>query len=405
MKLALLPLLLVAAVAGEPRYFGASPAALAESKARLAAGDAALQPALAKLVADADRALKVAPPSVTQKTKLAPSGDRHDYMSTAPYFWPDPKKPDGLPYLRRDGKVNPESRTAASDQGRLEELGRTVESLALAYWFTGNPTYAEHAARCLRVWFLDPATRMNPNFNYSQGVPGLSDGRPAGMIEAGGLIAAADASGLLAGSPAWPEADEAALRQWCAAFLDWMRTSPLGRGVSAGNNNQATMSDVRAVRFAFKAGRDGIAREILAAAGAKRIAVQIAPDGSQPHELTRTKSFSYSRLNLGGLVTLATLGERVGVDLWGFATPDGRSLRRALDYLAPFIATPPAPWPHEQIASVERSSFATIYRQAALAYGDARYAAIVASLDGADRARFQLLHPAAASSAAAPRSK
>lgn len=379
-----------------PRYFGAHPGALATANARLAAGDTALQPALAKLIADADQALKVAPPSVTQKTKLAPSGDRHDYMSTAPYFWPDPSKPNGLPYVRRDGKVNPESRTAASDQMRLEELGRTVETLALAYWFTSREPYATHAARCLHVWFLDPATRMNPHFNYAQGVPGSNDGRPAGMIESGGLVDSADASGLLAGSPAWSESDEAALRHWCAAFLDWMRASKLGHSVSAGDNNQATMSDLRAVRLALKIGRDEIAREILSAVGPTRIAVQIAPDGSQPHELTRTKSFGYSRLNLAGLVTLATLGSRVGVDLWHFGTSDGRCLRQALDYMAPYVQTPPAPWPHEQIADIDRSSFAPIFRQAALAYSDTRYAAIVAQLPGTERARFQLLHPVSA---------
>lgn len=382
------------AAAAEPRYFGARPGALVATKARLAAGDAALRPALQALVESADKALQVAPPSVTQKTKLAPSGDRHDYMSTAPYFWPDPSQPGGLPYLRRDGKVNPESRTAASDQARLESLGRTVETLALAYWFTGKSVYAAHAARCLRVWFLDPATRMNPHFNYSQGVPGLSAGRPAGMIEAGGLIDAADASGLLAGSSAWPEPEEAALRAWCGAFLDWMRTSKLGRAVDAGDNNQATMSDVRAVRFAFKAGRDDVARDILFAVGAKRIAVQIAPDGSQPHELTRTKSFSYSRLNLAGLVTLATLGDRVGADVWNFRTPDGRSLRAAIDSMAPYAKSPPDPWPHEQIAEVDSAGLAPIFRQAGLAYRDGGYARIAAQIPGTERARFHLTNPA-----------
>ncbi|MDP3069503.1 MAG: alginate lyase family protein [Opitutaceae bacterium] len=377
----------------EPRYFAARPGALAAAKARLAAGDATLQPALDKLVADADRALAFMPVCVTQKTKLAPSGDRHDYLSTAPYFWPDPSKPDGRPYVRRDGKINPESRTAASDQLRLEGLGRTVETLALAYWFTGREAYAAHAARCLRVWFLDSATRMNPHFNYSQGVPGLSEGRPAGMIEAGGLIDAADASGLLAGSAAWPESEEIALREWCAAFLDWMRTSKLGRAVSAADNNQATMSDVRAVRFAFKVGRTDLAREILTAVGPQRIAVQIAPDGRQPHELTRTKSFSYSRLNLSGLGTLATLAERVGVDLWNFATPDGRSLRKAIDYLAPYAKSSPPPWPHEQIAELDGASLAPIFRQAARAYRDAGYAQIAAQLPVTERARSQLLDP------------
>jgi hypothetical protein len=379
--------------AGEPHYFGAVPGALGQAKARLAAGDALLEPSLRKLVSDADAALEFAPVSVTQKTKLAPSGDKHDYMSTAPYFWPDPTKPGGLPYLRRDGKVNPESRTAASDQKRLEDLGRAVETLGVAYYLTGREDYAVHAARLLCVWFLDPATKMNPHFNYSQGVPGSVDGRPAGMIEIGGLVDAADASGLLAGSPAWTEKDENALRGWCGVFLDWMRTSKLGRGVSAGNNNQATMADVRALRLALKIGRTAVARQIASEAGSKRIAVQIAPDGSQPHELSRTKSFSYSRLNLDGLTQLADLGRQVNVDLWTFSTPDGRSLRRAVDFLHPYVADPDKPWPHEQIADQSRTGFAGILRRAAVAYGDDRYERTLATLDGVERSRLHLTNP------------
>lgn len=113
----------------EPRYFGASTGPLVTAKARIGAGDTSALLALHALIAAADRALEVPPPSVTQKSKLAPSDNRHDYLSTAPYYSPDPSKPGGLPYLRRDGKVNPESRTAASDQMRLEQLGRSVDAL------------------------------------------------------------------------------------------------------------------------------------------------------------------------------------------------------------------------------------------------------------------------------------
>ncbi len=383
----------LAAVDAVPHYFGARPGALPQVKARLDAGDTTLQPALQKLVSDADAALSFAPVSVTQKTRLAPSGDKNDYMSTAPYWWPDPAKPDGLPYVRRDGKVNPESRTTASDQQRLSRLGSNVSTLALAYYFTGREAYAAHAARLLRVWFLDPATRMNPHFNYSQGIPGHNEGRPAGMIEAGGLVEATDASGLLAGSPAWTAADEEALRQWAGEFLDWMRTSPLGRGVSAGDNNQATMADVRAVRLALKVGRVDLARQITTEAGPRRIAVQIAPDGSQPHELTRTKSFNYHRLNLNGLTQLAELGQLLGVDLWSFSSPDGRSLRGAVDYLYPYAAEPGKVWPHEQIESINPASLAGSLRRAALAYGDARYEEAISGFKDLERSRLQLTHP------------
>lgn len=134
------------AESSKPRYFAARTGDLAAVKTRLIAGDAALQPALRALVKSADEALKIAPPSVTQKTKLAPDGDPHSYASTAPYFWPDPTKPDGLPYIAHDGKVNPESRTAASDLQRVELMSRTVETLALAFYFTDKVATVRSAA-------------------------------------------------------------------------------------------------------------------------------------------------------------------------------------------------------------------------------------------------------------------
>src|SRR5687768_12155439 len=73
--------------------------ALQEARARVRAGDESLQAALAALLADADRALAAPLISVTQKsTLLPPSNDKHDYFSLSPYWWPDPAKPDGLPY-------------------------------------------------------------------------------------------------------------------------------------------------------------------------------------------------------------------------------------------------------------------------------------------------------------------
>lgn len=375
-------------------YYGAGPAVLTTVQARLAAGDVSLQSALDHLLQEADRALAVAPPAVTQKTRLGASGDPHDYYSQAPYFWPDPAKPDGRPYLPRDGVVNPESREN-SDQERVERLGRTVGTLALAYHFARDERYAEHAARCLRVWFLDEATRMNPNMEQAQAVPGKNTGRGIGIIEAGGVVSAIEAAVLLEASPHWTEADRAGLHVWANAFLDWLLNSQNGRDEAAMTQNHGTVYDVNVVRLALVLGRTELARDICETAKTKRIAVQIEPDGSQPMELRRTKSFNYSRLNLRGLVALAELGQWVDVDLWNYETADGRGIRQAIDFMVPYVRTPAAAWPYQQIVPKPINDLATVLRAAANAYGDRDYEAVVAGLTGVVDDRFQLLRPSA----------
>src|SRR5215471_19027754 len=91
-----------------PRVFLLNAQNLAENRKRIEAGDKTFDAALARLESDARKALKQEPVSVVTKAVTPPSGDKHDYMSQAPYFWPDPSKPNGLPYLRRDGERNPE---------------------------------------------------------------------------------------------------------------------------------------------------------------------------------------------------------------------------------------------------------------------------------------------------------
>ena len=383
-----------AAMASEraPRYFAAKPGALAKAKARLAAGDQELGHALTNLLAEAEMAKQETPPSVTHKAKLPPSGDRHDYMSRAPYYWPDPAKENGLPYVRHDGKVNPESRDErANDSPRIKLMAGAVETLALAYYFTGNEAYAAQAAKFARTWFLDPATRMNPNFKFAQAVPGQNDGRGSGIIEARAIAQAADALGLLAHSKSWPAADQRSLAAWLGTFLDWLLTSKTGRDEQAAKNNHGTLFDGQTARLALCLGRTDLARQILEEAKAHRIAPQIEPDGRQPQELARTASFGYSRLNLEGLCELATLGEHAGVDLWYFTTPDGRGIRRALEFMLPYLDRPAKPWPFPQIKPSHPSDFLGILRAAALAYDAPEFARLVGKYPDAPQGRFQLL--------------
>ena len=381
--------------AAEPSrpYFGARPGALEKAKVA-ATSDESAKKALKKLIADADKALAVTPPSVMQKTKVPPSGDKHDYMSIAPYFWPNPSTKDGLPYVRKDGKVNPESRAeAANDTLRARLVGTTVETLALGYYFTRDEKYAEHAAKVLRTWFLDPATKMTPHFRFAQAIPGVNDGRGTGLIEARGLADAADAAILLAGSKHWSAADQQALLAWGEVYFEWLLGSKNGQDERAAKNNHGTWYDVQAVKWALVLGRKDKAKEICAEAITRRIGVQIQPDGKQPLELVRTASFSYSCFNLLALVRLADLSEHAGVDLWQHKTTDGRSIRVALDFLVPYLGKEPKPWTLQQIHESKPDEVLPVLRAAALAYGDDRYESLLREYSDHRSKRLQLLAP------------
>lgn len=370
-----------------------SPTSLSTAKARLAAGDKQLQPALQKLIADADEALRTGPFSVMHKKLTPPSGDKHDYMSLGPYWWPDPAKPDGLPYIRRDGETNPESKSSDTDRPTLERMRATVQTLALAYHFTDKATYAEHAARLLRTWFLDAETKMNPHLEYGQAIPGHVKGRGIGIIDTRGLPEMLDYVALLEASPAWTKEDQEGLKAWFDAYLKWLLTSKHGKTEAGEHNNHGTWYDVQVARFALFAGKTEVAKAAIERAKT-RIAKHIEPNGRQPHELARTKGFSYSAMNLMGFFDLAAMGEAVGVDLWRYKTDDGRGLRAALDFLAPY-ADAQKKWPHQQIGEQNyHMGLLPLLRRGALAYDDAKYETFIEKLPPGEAAahRAQLIY-------------
>ncbi len=355
-----------------PRTFLLDAKQLQVSKQRIKAGDKSLTAPWEQLERDAQKALTAAGPfTVTSKGSTPPSGDKHDYMSQAPYFWPDPKKPDGLPYIRRDGERNPEI-NKITDHSTLDKLEDATETLALAYYLKGEEAYARKAVELLRVFFIDPATKMNPNLQYAQFIPGVNTGRGIGLIETRGLTRVVDAIGLLDGSPALTQKDYLDLRSWFAEFLRWMQESKNGRDESAAKNNHGTYYDVQVTALALFLGKEDLAKSILQTAKQKRITLQIETDGRQPLELVRTKAWGYSVGNLDGLMLLARLGENVGIDLWHFETSDGRSIQKALDFLLPF-GLGDKKWEYEQIGGWPPQQIYPLIRRAALKYSDRRY--------------------------------
>ncbi len=370
------------------------PAALMQARAAYAADAPGYRAVFSRLRSDAGKAMKLEPVSVMQKRQLPPSGDRHDYMSMGRYWWPDPSGDKSKPYIRKDGESNPEIRDFP-DHDNFAILVRAVRVLSLEYFIAGTPASAEHAAALLRTWFLDPDTRMNPNLNFAQAIPGRNEGRGAGIIDVRGITSVLDAVILLRGSPSWSAADDQGMTQWCRLYLSWLRESENGRHEMKAKNNHGTWYDVQAVALALFVRDTVLARTIAGEATTRRIASQIEPDGRQPEELARTSSWQYSCMNADGMFTLATLAERAGVDLWNYRTADGRSIRGALDYLLPF-ALGTQRWEVQEIRGFVPGLLWDLIRQAVQKWGST-YAGAERTLapEKAAREYAILLHPVA----------
>ena len=346
---------------------------LATIKARLD-DDATLQPARLAMLARADAALTRAPYTVVDKTQTPASGDKHDYMSMGPYWWPDRSKPNGQPYVRRDGQINPERATNAFDLSDLEAMSQDVQALSLAYYFTSEEKYAAKASEFIRVWFLIPETRMNPNLNHGQAVPGVVSGRAEGVIDAVRLVRVVEALGLLDTSSSLTEDERAALRDWFAALVEWMATSPIGRDEKAATNNHGVYYDMLITEFALYSGMDDVARAVAGRFGQARLAPQVAPDGSLPQELARTRSLHYTAWTLTASFDIAQLGSCVGVDIWSYATPDGRSLRKATDFLAAYAGRE-TEWSWPELDKTETLGLYEVLQRGAWAWSDPSLAA------------------------------
>jgi hypothetical protein len=319
---------------------------LQQNKSRIQNKDASLMPAYKKLLRDADNALLEDPFSVMEKKNNPPSGDKHDYMSLAPYFWPDPSKPDGLPYIRKDGQTNPEVKEY-KDKEYLPKLSKLVHTLALAYYFSDEEKYAAHAAKLLKVWFLNADTKMNPNLNYAQAVKGVNTGRGAGLIDARNFLNIIDVVGLLEGSKSWTSADNKALQQWFDGFLTWMETSPIGRDEMDAPNNHGTYYDVLRLTINMYTGNTNAAKLIVANV-AKRLDAQMDAEGKFPLEMARTIALHYNVFDLHAFFMAAAMAEKVGVDLWNYKGPQGASLKKGFDFLYPYI-TRQKEWTGQQI--------------------------------------------------------
>ena len=306
--------------------------------------------------------LGMEPLTVTAKKVLPPSGDRRDYMSLSPYWWPDPEQPDGLPYIRRDGERNPEVYDCP-ERVNGDRLGVAVRTLAVLYRVTGDERYAAKCAELLRTWFLDSELGMNPNMTYSQLIRGRSTIRGTGIIDSRRMAFALNAARLIEPSPAWTGHDRQELREWARTFLYWLEHSVNGRKELHAANNHGLWYDAIRLMTARAAGLDERVREIAEESVKPRFARQVAEDGTLPEELVRTLSLHYSTFVLEALSTARNVARAEGVEIWSM--PEAQ---RALEFLAPYYEHPET-WPWPQIAPFAQRRGAVLLYEAGRALG------------------------------------
>lgn len=274
---------------------------------------------------------------VTNKTQMPPSKDMHDYLTYAPYRWPDPSKPDGLPWKAIDGIINPVSRGVDTDFNRKTAFFDAIEKLTWSFYFSDDKRFSDKAIDLINGWYLDPKTRVNPNMNFGQGVPGIADGRPAGLHEWKPQAEVINALQIFESKGVLPLHIKTGMHQWLSQYLEWITKDSMAIQAGQTRQNHANYYNHQVVGLMMFLGKKQAAKAIVEDAKLSRIADQILPDGTQPREMGRTRSVHYTAGNLWLLTELILLGRKLDVDLWAYETAEGSSIPKAYAYLVPYI--------------------------------------------------------------------
>ena len=289
-----------------------------------------------RILKAANAALEIAPLTITKFRAKLSEGGTNDFYSNGDYWWPDPSKPDGLPYIQRDGESNPDN--FSQHRLAIRDLRDSVAALGAAYKITGDDRYVTKAVSLLRVFFLDEKTRMNPNLQFAQAVPGKSPGRGIGIIDALHLVEIPTAVVAMQKSPAFPPEVLVGLKKWFGELADWMLTSKNGQDEAAAKNNHAVAFYLQLAAYAKFTGDEAKLAQCRKQFKEVFVPNQMALDGGFPAELKRTKPYGYSIFQLDNMTTLCQLLSTPEENLWEFELPDGRGIRKAVEFLYPFLA-------------------------------------------------------------------
>lgn len=300
------------------------------------------EPLKQRILAQAEIDRLAEPVTVTSFVAARSAGTPHDFFSEGDYWWPDPLNPDG-PYIRRDGETNPDNFVA--HRRAMIRFSRIVGNLTSAYLLTGDRNYIAPALKHVRAWFINDSTRMNPHLLYAQAIKGIATGRGIGIIDTVHLMEVAQSLIRLEEEGLLPADDLEGTKKWFAAYLDWMSTHPYGVDEMNAANNHGTCWAMQAAVFAKYAGDKRIMKQCADRFKNTFLVEQMAADGSFPRELARTKPYGYSLFNLDALATLCRILSTETDNLWEYTTPDGKNMRKAMQFMYPYIADKPA-WPY-----------------------------------------------------------
>lgn len=292
----------------------------------------------------AGAALDLEPVTITRFRAKLSEGGPNDFYSNGDYWWPNPNTTNGLPYVQRDGQSNPEN--FAAHRRCIAQLRDAVAALGAAYKLTGEDRYAAKAANLLRVFFIDPRTRMNPSLAYAQAVPGVTPGRGTGIIDTLHLAEVPLAVIAMRSSKGFPPEVFAGVKQWFHEYTHWMLTSKNGKAEANAGNNHAVAFWLQVACFSRLTGDEASLAECRRRFKEVFVAKQMAQDGSFPAELRRTKPYGYSIFQLDNMASICQIASTPEEDLWMFQLPDGRGIRKAVSFLYPYLADK-SKWPYK----------------------------------------------------------
>jgi len=289
----------------------------------------------ARVLKAADAMLQEQPVTVTASHSPRSAGGAHDFFSEGDYWWPDPANPGG-PYIQRDGMTNPDN--FVDHRRAMIRFSEHTATLTSAWLLTKEEGYAAKAMAHLRAWFVDEATKMSPHLLYAQAIKGRFTGRGTGIIDTIHLVEVARSAAVLAGSKAARADDIATIKAWFTAYLQWLTTHAYGVTERDAKNNHGTCWVMQVAAFAQLTGDQSLLQDCRRRYREILLPDQMAPDGSFPLEMKRTKPYGYSLFNLDAFATICQILSTPKEDLWDFTMPDGRSMKTAMAFLFPYLA-------------------------------------------------------------------